>query len=138
MAEYLAENSRLRQLSRRYAENQLAFEDYRAARRQILEALEAGQSQSAALPPLAEPTPAASPVLAAESTGIRLPDDSAVFYKTMPPRVTASAEVTPPATPVLPADAGLDGFDSNARVLAIVLVLALLIALLALIYVFIL
>lgn len=138
MAEYLAENSRLRQLSRRYAESQLAFEDYRAARREILEALEAGHSQSAALPPLEEPTPTATPVFAADSTGIRLPDDSAVFYKTMPPRVSAPAEVTPTATPVLPADAALDGFDSNARILAVVLVVALLIALLALVYVFIL
>ncbi len=136
MTEYLAENSRLRQLSRRYAENQLALEDYRAARREILEALEAGQSQPAALPPLEEPTPA-SPAFNADSTGMRLPDDSAVFYKTMPPRVPA-ADVTPAATPVLPADAALDGFDSNARVLAVVLVVALLIALLALVYVFIL
>lgn len=137
MTEYLAENSRLRQLSRRYAENQLAFEDYRAARREILEALEAGQSHSAALPPLEEPSPSATPVFNEDSTGIRLPDDSAVFYKTMPPRVT-SAETAPVATPVLPADAALDGFDSNARVLALVLVVALLIALLALVYVFIL
>ena len=138
MTEYLAENSRLRQLSRRYAESQLAFEDYRAARREILEALEAGQTQSAALPPLEELTPAATPVLNVDSTGIRLPDDSAVFYKTMPPRVPAQSEITPTATPVLPADAALDGFDGNARVLAVVLVVALLIALLALVYVFIL
>ncbi|MGH8492362.1 MAG: hypothetical protein ACRERR_04565 [Moraxellaceae bacterium] len=138
MTEYLAENSRLRQLSRRYADNQLAYEDYRTARREILEALEAGQSQSAALPPLEEVTPAAAPVFAADSTGIRLPDDSAVFYKTMPPRATAQAEASAAATPRLPADAALDGFDSNARVLALVLVVALLIALIALVYVFIL
>lgn len=134
MTEYLAENSRLRQLSRRYAENQLAYEDYRLARREILEALEAGQTQSAALPPLEE-TPPATPVFSADSTGLRLPDDSAVFYKTMPPRVPVEPAA---AAPVLPADAALDGFDSNARVLAVVLVVALLIALLALVYVFIL
>lgn len=144
MTEYLAENSRLRQLSRRYAENQLAYEDYRLARREILEALEAGQTQSAALPPLEE-TPSATPAFSGDSTGIRLPDDSAVFYKTMPPRVSAQPDVaaavpsiTPAASPSLPADAALDGFDHNARVLAIVLVVALLIALLALVYVFIL
>lgn len=136
MTEYLAENSRLRQLSRRYAENQLAYEDYRLARREILEALEAGQTQSAALPPLEEVAPAA--VFSPDATGLRLPDDSAVFYKTMPPRVPAQAEITPTATPVLPADAALDGFDGNAKVLAVVLVVAMLIALTALIYVFIL
>ncbi len=134
MTEYLAENSRLRQLSRRYAENQLPFEDYRAARREILEALEAGQTQSAALPPL-EDTPALAAAATAASSDLRLPDDSTVFYKTMPPRVPVQPE-TP--APMLHADAALDGFDSNARVLAVVLVVALLIALLALVYVFIL
>jgi hypothetical protein len=136
MTEYLAENSRLRQLSRRYAENQLAYDDYRLARREILAALEAGQIQSAALPPLEESCPVVEPN--PDATGLRLPDDSAVFYKTMPPRASAQAEITPTATPVVPADAGLDGFDSNAKVLAVVLVVALLIALTALIYVFIL
>lgn len=137
MTEYLAENSRLRQLSRRYAESQLAYDDYRLARREILEALEAGKTQSAALPPLDETAPPV-PVMNPDATGLRLPDDSAVFYKTMPPRVPAQAEVTPTATPALPADAALDGFDGNAKVLALVLVVAVLIALAALIYVFIL
>ena len=86
---------------------------------------------------LEEPTPA-SPAFNADSTGMRLPDDSAVFYKTMPPRVVSQPEMTPTETPVLPADAALDGFDGNARVLAAVLAVALLIALTALIYVFIL
>lgn len=135
MTEYLAENSRLRQLSRRYAENQLGYDDYRAARREILEALEAGKIQSATLPPLEETAP---DVIGTDATGIRLPDDSAVFYKTMPPRVVSQPEMTPTETPVLPADAALDGFDGNARVLAAVLAVALLIALTALIYVFIL
>ena len=41
MTEYLAENSRLRQLSRRYSEGQASLEEFRAARRDILVALEA-------------------------------------------------------------------------------------------------
>jgi hypothetical protein len=42
MTEYLVENARLRQLSRQYAEERLSVEEYRAARRLIIDALEAG------------------------------------------------------------------------------------------------
>lgn len=128
MAEYLAENSRLRQLSRRYADGQLPFEEYRSSRREILEALEAGQTQSAALPPLDETTPAIG-----ESTEVRLPDDSNVFYKTMPPRVPVEPEAAPVAAPVQQAN-----WDSHTQMLAAVLGVSLLIALGALIYVFVL
>ncbi|HEX6592887.1 MAG TPA: hypothetical protein VF050_12900 [Moraxellaceae bacterium] len=133
MAEYLAENSRLRQLSRRHADGQLDQADYRAQRREILEALEAGRTQSAALPPLEE-----KPVTAeftGDSTDLRLPDDSHVFYKTMPPRapVEPAAEAAPAASAP---DA--EGWDGNTRVLAAVLGVALVIALGALAYVFIL
>lgn len=127
MTEYLAENSRLRQLSRRYAEGQLAFEDYRAGRRAIIEALEAGQVQAE------EPVP--EPVPAPDATGIRLPDDTAVFYKTLPPRASTDAGDTPPAEPDAPATVG---WDSNTRVLAVVLAVALLTALATLLYVFVL
>lgn len=127
MTEYLAENSRLRQLSRQHAEGQLSLEDYRAARREIIAALEAGQVQSAALP-VAEP----APVLTADATGIRLPDDSSVFYKTMPPGAM-SAEPAPETPP--PAAGAWDG---NTQALAIVLAVSLLTALGTLLYVFVL
>lgn len=124
MAEYLVENARLRQLSRQYAEEQLTFEGYREARRAMLQALEAGEVQSGAV---ADILPAVS-ATRADQTSIRLPDDAAVFYKTMPPQVpgaTAPEERSP-------------AWDDNTQVLALVLVLSLLIALGALVYVFIL
>lgn len=132
MSEYLAENSRLRQLSRRYADGQMAFEEYRSARREILEALEEGKTQSAGLPPLDDVT---SPATAAvgDSTEVRLADDSTVFYKTMPPRVPVE-DIAAAAVPPAP----VASWDSNTRMLAAVLGVSLLIALGALIYVFVL
>lgn len=132
MTEYLAENSRLRQLSRRYAEGQLGFGDYRSARREILEALEAGRIAAQGGTDTAEVE-----VVSAEDefsrTDMRLPDDSTVFYKTMPPRVLV------PEAPeaVMPAESA-SSWDSHTQVLAIVLTVSLLIALGALIYVFVL
>lgn len=128
MTEFLAENARLRQLSRRYADGHLGFEEFRAARRAIIEALEAGHTES----PSAEDTttPAATPASAFDATDVRLPDDSAVFYKTMPPHV--------PAEPEAPAAEEAATWDDSTQVLAIVLVVALLIALGALVYVFVL
>ncbi|MDP2226696.1 MAG: hypothetical protein Q8J78_04390 [Moraxellaceae bacterium] len=127
MTEFLAENARLRQLSRRYADGHLGVEDFRAARRAIIEALEAGRTES--LPAEDTTTPAATPTSAFDATDVRLPDDSAVFYKTMPPHV--------PAEPDEPA-AESAGWDDSTQVLAIVLVVALLIAIGALVYVFVL
>lgn len=128
MAEYLAENARLRQLSRRYAEGQLSFEDFRAARRAIIEALEAGRVEAApaASDTLTDP---ATPAAAFDATDVRSPDDSTVFYKTMPPHVP-----TPEESPA----GGPAEWDSNTQVLALVLVSALLIAVGALVYVFVL
>jgi hypothetical protein len=66
-----------------------------------------------------------------EAVGMRQPDDSAVFYKTMPPHVPGSAS----------GSSGKESasvWDDNTQVLALVLVLSLLIALGALAYVFIL
>lgn len=125
MTEYLAENSRLRQLSRRYADGQLELREYRAARREILDALEAGQTQAAVAAPLAEEKPRST----FDATDIRLPDDSTVFYKTMPPRVASaeSASIEPVA---------VAAWDSNTRMLAVVLSVSLLLALGALFYVF--
>lgn len=130
MAEYLAENARLRQLSRRYAEAQLGLEDYRAARREILEALEAGRLQTA-MEPEPEPETRESSVFAAMDR--YLPNDSTVFYKTMPPQVPVSS-----AADGVPAAVETATWDRHAQVLAIVLGVALLIALVALVYVFIL
>lgn len=130
MAEYLAENSRLRQLSRRYAEGQLGFDDYRDARREILTALEAGVLQAAPVPDAPEGITGPS-VFAA--TDLHLPDDSAVFYKTMPPSapVSSAAEAVPRAEEVAT-------WDSHTQILASVLGVALLIAIVALVYVFVL
>lgn len=126
--EYLAENARLRQLSRRYSEGLLSAGDYRAARREILEALEAGRTQTdyeEADEPVVE-----TPVQAtdfADATGVREPEDAAVFLKTMPP---SSGPIAAPAPP--PAI----GWDGHTRVLAAVLGISLLLALGALVYVF--
>ena len=124
MAEYLVENARLRQLSRQYAEEQLPFEEYREARRQMLEALESGEVQTVAV---ADILPEASGFRASK-TSVGLPDDAAVFYKTMPPQGPAT-EAPEERSAV---------WDDNTQVLALVLVLSLLIALGALVYVFIL
>lgn len=131
MTEYLAENARLRQLSRRYAEGQLALEDYRAARREILDALEAGkvQVQQAAAPVVEAPR--REPDL--EATGVRLPDDSEVFYKTMPPH---AAESRAAAAAVAAEARETVGWDSPTRILAVVLGVSLLLAVSALVYVF--
>lgn len=126
MTEYLAENARLRQLSRRYAEGQVSFADYRAMRREILEALEAGRVQASA--PVAE-APRRTPDI--EATDIRLPDEPEAFYKTMPPRVAQSGTGSAVAGP-----AEAEGWDSPTRVLAVVLGLSLLLAVSALVYVF--
>jgi len=124
MTEYLVENARLRQLSRQYAEEQLPFESYREARRAMLDALEAGEVQNGTV---ADIMPVIS-TTRADQTSVRLPDDAAVFYKTMPPQVPG-ADSTEENSPV---------WDDNTQVLALVLVLSLLIALGALVYVFIL
>ncbi|MCD6060756.1 MAG: hypothetical protein K0R03_616 [Moraxellaceae bacterium] len=132
MTEYLAENARLRQLSRRYADGQLSLEDYRTARREIIEALEAGEVQSQqTVPPV--PAPRREPDM--DSTDIRLPDDSEVFYKTMPPHALSSEPV--PASAGAPAAPGEQaGWDSHTRILAAVLGFSLLLAVSALVYVF--
>lgn len=124
MREYLVENARLRQLSRQHAEERLTDDAYRSARRSIIDALEQGRVESGAagdvMPVVTAPADAVA--------GMHQPDDSAVFYKTMPPQVPESAS-REEATPV---------WDDNTQVLALVLVLSLLIALGALVYVFIL
>lgn len=84
MAEYLAENSRLRQLSRRYAKAELAKEDYRIARREILDALESGKVEAFI---------AAEPVVPSVKTETAAMESTAVYYKTMPPSgVSASLD----------------------------------------------
>ena len=127
MTEYLFVHARLRQLSRQYAEERLSAEDYRTARRVIIEALEAGQvesGQSDYVMPIIAPEPH-------DTASMRQPDDSAVFYKTMPPHVPGSATAASE-------EEGISVWDDNTQILALVLVLSLVIALGALIYVFIL
>jgi hypothetical protein len=121
MTEYLAENSRLRQLSRRYSENQISLEEFRAGRREIIEALEAGETLEGA----GEPESPAVAEPAFSRADLRLPDDSTVILKTMPPQVLIPAEPAP-------------AWDGNARMLAAVLAVSLLVAVGALTYVFIL
>lgn len=130
MTEYLAENSRLRQLSRRYSEGQLSFGEYRAVRREIIEALEAGEVQVGAAPLHDEPV----------STGITQPphpvDNDAVFLKTMPPRASADEpEAAPEPAAAAVATAAPAGWDGHTRILAIVLGLVAVLALVGLIYV---
>lgn len=122
MTEYLAENARLRQLSRRYAEGQLPFAEYREARREIIESLEAGEVLAAS-PLVAEPDTATAPVVAP------LADDDGVFLKTMPPQVPAEE-------PAAPAPAAAAAWDGHTRILAVVLGVSFLLALGALVYVF--
>lgn len=125
MTEYLAENSRLRQLSRRYSEGQIVFGEYRAVRREILEALEAGQVQVGAAPLHDAPPPAS------DSSPPALPvDPEAVFLKTMPPQVPVEEPVAAQAP--VPAVS----WDGHTRILAAVLGVALVLALGALFYVF--
>lgn len=122
MTEYLAENSRLRLMSRRYSEGQLSLEEFRAARRDILVALEAGRVQTAAAPLHDEP--------ATTSPAVRpLPDDETVFLKTMPPHVPVADAAL--SAPIVPA-----GWDAHTRILAVVLGVAFVLALGALFYVF--
>lgn len=124
MAEYLVENARLRQLSRQYSEERLSFDDYRVARRAILDALEAGQVETGGADVMSSSVTHA----VTHSGSARLPDDSVVFYKTMPPHVPEPVST----------EEGSAVWDDNTQVLALVLVLSLLIALGALVYVFIL
>lgn len=129
MTEYLAENSRLRQLSRRYSEGQVAFDEYRAARREIIVALEAGEVQVGAAPLHDEP------VAAGDVTTPPHPVASdAVFLKTMPPHATVDEPEAVPAAATVAAVAPA-GWDSHTRILAIVLGLVAVLALAGLIYV---
>lgn len=123
MTEYLAENARLRQLSRRYAEGELPFDEYRAARREIIASLEAGELLAA--PPAGEPAAVTAPAVAP------LADDEGVFLKTMPPQVAEDAALAAAATAAPPA-----AWDGHTRVLAVVLGMSFLLALGALVYVF--
>jgi hypothetical protein len=134
MAEYLAENSQLRQLSRRYAEGKLAFADYREARREILRALNAGTVQAYT----EEPIVASRIEPDVDSTNVRLPDDSPVFYKTMPPRAQTAVLAEEASDTDSAAPATHEAWDGSTRTLAMVLGVLLLIAVGALIYVFVL
>lgn len=119
MTDYLAENARLRQSLRQHADGHIALAECRAVRREILEALEAGQIQAAAgLAPAAPPLTDALPA-----------DAEAVLLKTMPPQVPLEEPVA--SLPVPPAS-----WDSHTRILAAVLGVALVLALGALFYVF--
>lgn len=127
MTEYLAENSRLRQLSRRYSEGQIAFGEYRSVRREIIEALEAGEVQVGAAPLHDEPRSAAL------TQPPHPADDESVFLKTMPPRaVVEEVEAVPAAAAAAAAPVG---WDNHTRVLAAVLGFLALLALAGLIYV---
>lgn len=127
MIEYLSENARLRQLARRYAEGQLSQEEYRAARREIIEALEAGRAQADAEAPIVADTPVARAEPITDADGVSLPEDMTVFFKTTPPQSLAEN----PSSSEL-----ASGWDAHTRVLAIVLGISLLLAVSALVYVF--
>lgn len=117
MTEYLAENARLHQLSRRHAEGLLTLEEYRAGRRDIIAALEAGQAQAQAP---AQPGPAAIEAVGGEA------DSSAAA----PPEDDVAG-----GPPVMAAEMA-QGWDTHTRILATVLGISLLLAVSALVYVF--
>lgn len=125
MAEYLAENARLRQLSRRHSEGEISAEEYRQARREILEALEAGRAAAADAGEAPAPE-APAPAFAPDATDMRSAEDAAVFLKTMPPHVPVADAATADST----------GWDGHTRILAVVLGISLLLAVSALVYVF--
>lgn len=127
MIEYLSENARLRQLARRYAEGQLSQEEYRAARREIIEALEAGRAQADAEAPIVADTPVTRAAPIADANSVSPSEDMTVFFKTTPPQSLAQD----PSSSELAA-----GWDAHTRVLAIVLGISLLLAVSALVYVF--
>lgn len=128
MTEYLAENSRLKQASRQYAKGQLSLESFRQLRREMLDALEAGQVATYSAELEASLLAAAEPEEAA-------PTSHEVLYKTMPPNSELASQLEALLEPEVPEVAD---WDSNTRILAIVLVVALLIALGTLLYVFVL
>lgn len=128
MTEYLAENSRLKQASRQYAKGQLSLESFRQLRREMLDALEAGQVATYSAELEASLLAAAEPEEAASTS-------HEVLYKTMPPNTELASQLEALLEPEVPEVAD---WDSNTRILAIVLVVALLIALGTLLYVFVL
>jgi hypothetical protein len=145
MKEYLAENTRLRQLSRAYANGHMAVEDYRAARRELFALLESGKAGAdVPLPLLPE-----NEVSAADSTSPRVDGGRAemAMLKTLPPQAMSAANTGVEKT--MPPQrreslAGAQAADRSATpddttvFLAWVLGAALLLAVAALVYVFIL
>jgi hypothetical protein len=131
MHEYLAENANLRQWSRRYVAGEITLEDYRAARRSIIEALEAG-SVASVLP---------SQVQDFVATLSEASHDPQAFEESGDWSGPSSSVLTPAnGVPVAsgaaaPASSGL---DPNSLVLAIILGLAALTGVGVLVYVFVL
>lgn len=125
MTEYLAENSRLKQASRLYAKEQMSLADFRLLRRNIIDALEAGQV--GVYEAVEEPLPFEGPLAGTHA-------ETDVLYKTMPPNSGLLAEIEAALSQEGDEPVVAD-WDSNTRILAIVLAVALLIALLTLLYV---
>ena len=132
MQEYLAENASLRQWSRRYVAGEITLEDYRAARRSIVEALEAGD--------VASVLPAQMPDFVAtlsEPSG-----DPQAFEESGDWSGPSSSVLTPASgVPVAPPGSSQStvspsGLDANSMVLAIILALAAFVAVGVLVYVF--
>lgn len=145
MQEYLAENARLRQLSKRYAAAEIGLDEYRAARRAIIEALEAGEREQGSPLQELEQAGQSAPSAALTDPGLHLgpgnPADGTVFTRALAsspspvdePQTLPDFEMAPPEPA---ADSG--PMDSHTLALLVILVVALVIALSALVYVFIL
>jgi hypothetical protein len=140
MLEYLAENASLRQWSRRYVAGEVTLDEYRAARRTIIEALEQGKVMSVS-PAQAQDFAA---TLSEATRDPRAFEESGNWSGEVAALMTPAAgvPVAPDAKPAAPAptapEASGSGLDPNSLVLAGVLILAALIALGVLVYVFVL
>lgn len=126
MMEYVVENEKLRKLSRAYSDGRMPLTEYRENRRQILLALDAGQVESDLDIDALESMKSERPTLE-----LRLPDDFQGFYKTMPPSNKLLANQEEPLL-LEPAQ----DWDDNTRMLATIIVISIVVAILTLVYVF--
>lgn len=131
--EYLAENASLRQWSKRYVAGEISLEDYRAARRTIVEALEAGEVATVLPSQLDDFVSTLSEAThdpkAFEESGDWTGETAAVL---------TPAKGVPVAAGSVAAAAATRGLDANSLALAIVLLLAAIVAVGVFAYVFIL
>ncbi len=119
MQEYLAENARLRQLSKRYAAGELGLDEFRAERRAMITALEAGQVEQ---PVVLEPeTAGVTPAYGVARSDIT--------------QLQAALPVEPEPVDEADAEPAPAAMDQQSLILLVILSASLLIALGMLVYV---